>query len=267
MPRRRKCCLAWEQTLEASWPRSGSSRDDGNNDDEEMMTQRMTVDCVCVCVCCVAGGDKEGQASYRQRDQEEDSGRETAATRHQQFKGGRAQVSLLQFSSWHFRKPLPWTVIVQSQLSNCNSSGRSVKLLYPLRGCVYGSAVRAIFTIFTWWSFSSHSEWGCPTAVFQTTSCEWNSINHCHFASTRLISLFTKVHPTHRFYSLCKSRLWMLLRTSDISSSFMLFIGFRELLPNSLQCFLPILTFCFWYSASDWVAQGHNLPPTHEAVS
>lgn len=34
--------------MEASWPRSGSSRDDGNNDDEEMMIQRMTVDCVCV---------------------------------------------------------------------------------------------------------------------------------------------------------------------------------------------------------------------------
>lgn len=51
--------------------------------------------CVC-CVCCVPGWVEEGQASYRQRDQEEDSGWETAAARHWQFKGRWAQVILLK---------------------------------------------------------------------------------------------------------------------------------------------------------------------------
>lgn len=203
-PRRRKCCLAWERTLEASWPRSRSSRDDGSDDDDdEMMIERMTV---CVCVCCVAGGDEEGQASYRQRDQEEDSGRETAAIRHRQFKGGRAQVSLLQLcfrpSGYHC-KPLPWTVIVQSLLSNCNTH---------------------------------------------------NAINLCHFTSSRWFSLFTKVHLMH-------GRLWMLLHISDMSRSVMLFIGFRELLITVFSLY----TFCFWYSASAWVARRNDLPPTREA--
>ena len=45
-------------------------------------------------VCSVPGRDEEGQASDRQRDQEEDSGGETGAARHRQSEGGCAQVSL-----------------------------------------------------------------------------------------------------------------------------------------------------------------------------
>ncbi len=103
-PRRRKCSLTWGLILEDSWLRSEQHI-------RKVCELRMTSSALWRFKCLIvqdselgsspAGGAEARQTANCERNQEEDSGRETQATSYWEPEGGRPEVSLNGYS-WIF---------------------------------------------------------------------------------------------------------------------------------------------------------------------